>query len=158
MNFCLEVKDLVRHFPETRRIIWRRVTGIIKAVDGVSFQVNSGQTLGLAGESGSGKTTVAKCILGLYPPTSGEVWFEGVNLSTLSGRMLWEKRRNIGFVFQDPYSSLDPRMTCGEIIAEPLFIHNAVANKKEAWEKVKEMLRLYDSAGKSGAADLHSTY
>mgnify|MGYP001091745943 CR=1 FL=1 len=135
----LEVKDLVVHFPITQGIIFQRRVGEVRAVDGVSFNIRRGETLGLVGESGCGKTTTGRAIIQLYRPTSGQVIFEGKELTELSRKELRFERRRMQMIFQDPYASLNPRMTVGEIIAEPLEIHN-VMNKGKRNAYVKKLL------------------
>lgn len=120
----LVVKDLKQHFPITSGGIFSKVTGAIRAVDGISFEVNPGETLGIVGESGCGKSTTVRSIAQLYRPTAGEVMFDGVDLCKLSEKELERARREIQMIFQDPYASLDPRMTVRSIIAEPLIIFN----------------------------------
>jgi len=136
----LRVENLVMHFPIRRGLLQRQV-GAIRAVDGVSFDVQRGETLGLVGESGCGKSTTGRAILQLYKPTSGEVEFDGTNLVTLKGEPLRQMRRKMQMIFQDPYASLNPRMTVGEIVGEPLLVHNVVS-EKEASERVKQLLEL----------------
>jgi oligopeptide transport system ATP-binding protein len=136
----LSVKDLKQHFPITRGLL-RRVVGSVKAVDGVTFDVYCGETLGLVGESGCGKTTLGRTILQLYPPTAGEVSLDGVNLVGLRGKNLRRMRRRMQMIFQDPYASLNPRMTVGGIVAAPLRIHG-VARGKQAADQVAELLEL----------------
>ncbi|MGI6149247.1 MAG: ABC transporter ATP-binding protein, partial [Limnochordia bacterium] len=135
----LEVKNLVKHFPITKGIIFSRQVGAVQAVDGVSFSVRRGETLGLVGESGCGKTTTGRVILRLIEPTSGEVWFEGKNVPALPKDELRELRKDMQIIFQDPYASLNPRMTVGDIIGEPLHIHK-LARGKEREKRVKELL------------------
>src|SRR5690348_14375839 len=125
----LEVKDLVKYFPIKGGILQRTVAQV-KAVDGVSFTVKRGETLGLVGESGCGKTTVGRTLLRLTPATSGSVIFEGKDVFTLSGNDLKGIRRDMQIIFQDPYSSLDPRMPIGESVAEGLLVHGVRDTKK----------------------------
>lgn len=138
----LEVRDLVRHFPLTQGIIIKRRVGEIKAVDGVSFDLKRGETLGIVGESGCGKSTLAKLLMRLEQPTSGEVRYKGENIYELGGRALRRVRRNIQIVFQDPYSSLNPRMTVGDIIGEPFKIHPDAAPKGSRQKRVQELLEV----------------
>ena len=135
----LEVNDLVMHFPLTRGIIIQRKVGAVQAVDGVSFTMKKGETLGLVGESGCGKSTTGRAILQLYKPTAGEVKFQGRDLTKLDGGEMRKMRRYLQMIFQDPYASLNPRMTVGNIIAEPMQIHNLVP-KNERNERVQELL------------------
>ncbi|MEW6179085.1 MAG: dipeptide ABC transporter ATP-binding protein [Chloroflexota bacterium] len=137
----LQVRDLVKHFPIMRGTLIQRQVGAVKAVDGVSFDVYRGETLGLVGESGCGKSTTGRAILQLYRPTSGSVIFEGVDLVKLKGEELRKTRRRMQMIFQDPYASLNPRMTVGQIISEPLIIHG-IADSKTAQERAEELLRL----------------
>ena len=120
----LEVKNLVKHFPVTEGVIFNSVVGQVKAVDGVSFTVAKGETLGLVGESGCGKTTTGRCILQLERATAGDIVFEGTNLVTLNEKSLSPFRQKIQVIFQDPYSSLNPRMKIGDILGEPMKVHN----------------------------------
>lgn len=136
---CLEVKNLVKYFPVTKGVILEKKIADIKAVDGVSFSIERGKTLGLVGESGCGKTTTARCVLQLTRPTTGEIYFEGVNLCQLDGKQLRHIRRKVQYISQDPYSSLNPRLTAGEITGEPLVVHG-IAKGRESRERVKEML------------------
>ena len=138
----LQVKNLNMHFPVKSGVVFRRDVAEIKAVNNVSFDIKKGETLGLVGESGCGKTTTGRCILQLYKPTSGEIFFEGQNLGAMNGESLRRVRRKMQVVFQDPYSSLNPRMTCGDIIAEPLIVHKLVSSKAERFDKVSELLEI----------------
>ncbi len=138
----LEVKDLKMHFPVTSGLILQRRVGDIKAVDGVSFTIRPGETLGLVGESGSGKTTVGRCIIQLNAATSGEVWLDGVELTTAKGKQLRAMRRRMQMVFQDPYSSLNPRMSIGTIVGEPMLVHNIAHGKNELRDQVSELLHV----------------
>ncbi|MFJ1575773.1 ABC transporter ATP-binding protein [Streptomyces sp. NPDC088147] len=136
----LEVRDLVKHYPLTRGILFRKQIGAVRAVDGVSFALAAGETLGIVGESGCGKSTVAKLVVNLERPTSGAIRYKGEDITRLSGRALKAVRRNIQMVFQDPYTSLNPRMTVGDIIGEPYEIHPEVAPKGDRRRKVQELL------------------
>jgi len=135
----LKVENLTKHFPIYRGVIQRQV-GAVRAVDGVTFDVYRGETLGLVGESGCGKSTTGRTILQLYKPTAGSVVFEGVNLASLKGEEMRRMRRKIQMIFQDPYASLNPRMTVGEIIGEPIAVHETVT-AKEIEERVAELLK-----------------
>jgi len=136
----LRVEHLKKYFP-IRRGVFRKVVGWVKAVDDISFNVYSGETIGLVGESGCGKTTTGRTIIRLYEPTEGKVSFQGVDLATISGRQLRQTRRKIQMVFQDPYASLNPRMSIMRIIGEPLEIYG-VANGKEKKEHVSHLMHL----------------
>ena len=139
-NDILEVRDLQMYFPVTSGIIFQRKVADIKAVDGVSFSIKKGETLGLVGESGCGKTTAGRCILQLYEPTGGDVLFEGQRLNDLSTKEMIPFRRKMQIIFQDPYGSLNPRMTCGDIIGEPLVIHKLTSGKGEYNDRIAELL------------------
>ena len=136
----LKVDDLYMYFPIYRGVI-RRQVGAVHAVDGVSFDVKRGETLGLVGESGCGKSTTGRTILQLYKPTAGNVYFEGSNLVELKSEEMRWMRRQMQMIFQDPYASLNPRMTVRNIVGEPLEVHN-VANAKEIQERVEHLLEL----------------
>jgi len=138
-DVLLDVKDLVMHFPLTQGIIFQRKVGAVRAVDGISFQIRRGETLGLVGESGCGKSTTGRAILQLYKPTAGLVTFEGQELTKLKGEQMRRMRRKVQMIFQDPYASLNPRMTVGSIIGEPLEIHN-LAKGREKQQRVQELL------------------
>ena len=137
----LDVKALKMHFPLTQGIIFQRQVGAVRAVDGIDFFVEKSETLGLVGESGCGKSTTGRAILQLYKPTGGEVKFDGVELTRLGGEDMRKMRRRMQMIFQDPYASLNPRMTVGNIIGEPLEVHN-LARGKEKTERVQELLRV----------------
>ena len=136
----LRVENLKMHFPIYRGVFQRQV-GAVLAVDGISFDVRRGETLGLVGESGCGKSTTGRAILQLYKPTAGQVHFEGVDLIKLRGEELRHMRRKMQMIFQDPYASLNPRMTVEQIVGEPLIVHSA-ATGKEIHERVENLLGL----------------
>ncbi|HEX2045896.1 MAG TPA: ATP-binding cassette domain-containing protein [Gaiellaceae bacterium] len=137
----LQVRDLKKHFPVRKGVLWERQVGAVKAVDGVSFEITHGRTLGLVGESGSGKSTTGYCILQLMKPTSGSVRFDGKELTELPREELRRMRREMQIVFQDPYSSLDPRMTVGNIVAEPLEVHG-IGTRRSRGETVRRLLEV----------------
>ena len=139
-NVLVRVDNLVKHFPIMRGLFQKQV-GAVRAVDGLSFEVKRGETLGLVGESGCGKSTTGRAVLQLYRPTSGNVHFDGTDLTKIKGEELRAMRRKMQMIFQDPYASLNPRMTVGEIVREPLIVHN-VATESEANERVKQLLEL----------------
>ncbi len=137
----VEVKDLKMYFPITQGIVIQKHVGDIKAVDGITFNIHRGETLGLVGESGCGKSTTGRAILQLYTPTGGEVHFEGQDIVKMKGESLRKMRRRMQMIFQDPYASLNPRMTVGNIIAEPLEVHN-ILKRSERRDRVKELLEV----------------
>lgn len=139
-DVLLEVRNLKMHFPVGTGFLSRKPMGYVKAVDDVSFTVKRGETLGLVGESGCGKTTTGRCILQLYKPTDGQVMFDGQDLTALNTKNMRAMRREMQVIFQDPYSSLNPRMTAGNIIGEPLIVHGLVSGKNEYREKVADLL------------------
>jgi oligopeptide transport system ATP-binding protein len=140
-GILLNVENLKMWFPITQGVIVQRHVGDIKAVDGISFFIRRGETLGLVGESGCGKSTTGRAILQLYRPTGGDVYFEGENLCDLKGEKLRRMRRKMQMIFQDPYASLNPRMTVGNIVGEPLEVHN-ILRGKALKERVQELLRV----------------
>ncbi len=135
----LQVRDLRKDFPVRSGFVIERVTHTVKAVDGVSFDITEGKTLGLGGESGSGKSTTGYCILQLMKPTAGSIRFKGKELTTIGREEMRKMRREMQIVFQDPYSSLDPRMTVGDIVAEPLEVHG-VGTRRDRRARVRELL------------------
>ena len=139
-DIILEVKNLKMYFPVGSGFLSRKPVGYVKAVDDVNFTVKRGETLGLVGESGCGKTTTGRCILQLYKPTAGQVIFDGQDLTSMNTKTMRGMRREMQVIFQDPYSSLNPRMTAGNIIGEPLIVHGLVANKTEYRNKVADLL------------------
>ncbi len=141
-DHLVEVENLVMYFPVTAGVLKRKIADL-KAVDGISFYIKRGETLGLVGESGCGKTTTGRCILRLYEITGGKVFFEGKDLSKVSHREMRRMRRNMQLIFQDPYASLDPRMTAGGIVGEPLLVHNLVSGK-EYKEQIAELFRMVE--------------
>jgi oligopeptide transport system ATP-binding protein len=138
----IEVKNLKMHFPVTEGIIIPKVVAHVKAVDGITFQIKKGETLGLVGESGCGKTTTGRCILQLERPTAGEILYEGVNLNDLSNKEMVPYRQKIQVIFQDPYSSLNPRMKIREILAEPMRVHNIIPDSAGRDKRVLELLNV----------------
>jgi oligopeptide transport system ATP-binding protein len=139
-NVLLRVEHLVKHFSILRGVIFQKQTGAVHAVDDISFEIQDGETLGLVGESGCGKSTTGRAILQLQRPTSGHVYFRGVDLVNLKGKELRKMRRSMQMIFQDPYASLNPRMTVGEIVGEPLLIHN-LCHGKEVQERAEQLLQ-----------------
>ena len=140
-DILIEIKNLSMYFPITKGIIRQQKIAEVKAVDGVNFFIRKGETLGLVGESGCGKTTLGRCLLQLIRPTSGEVYFEGVDLCTMASDHLRSIRQRMQIIFQDPFDSLDPRMTAGEIVAEPLRVHTRIRGR-ELREKIAELLKI----------------
>jgi oligopeptide transport system ATP-binding protein len=139
MPNLVEVRNLKKHFP-IRKGVLSRIAGQVQAVDGISFSIAKGEILGLVGESGCGKTTAGRLIVKLIEPTAGEILFEGQNIAPVTGSALRALRRNMQIIFQDPYASLNPRMTVGEIIGEPLLIHG-IAQGQEVAERVTHLLQ-----------------
>lgn len=140
-DVILRVEGLKMYFPITSGVIIQHTVGNIKAVDGLNFSIKRGETLGLVGESGCGKSTTGRAILQLYRPTAGHVWFEDVDLTAMKGEDLRKQRRRMQMIFQDPYASLNPRMTVGAIVSEPLEVHS-MANGDERRERVMELLKI----------------
>jgi len=138
----VEVRNLVKHFPVLRGIVIQRQVGTVRAVDGVSFSIARGETLGLVGESGCGKTTAGRTLLGLYPPTDGQITIDGHDLRKARGAEMMAIRREAQIIFQDPYASLNPRWTISAIIGEPLRVHHLLPTEGERTERVRELLRL----------------
>jgi peptide/nickel transport system ATP-binding protein len=145
-QFLLDVKGLKKHFSISRGFLISRKVGAVKAVDGVNFYIREGETLGLVGESGCGKTTTGRLILRAYQPTAGEVWFKDrqmgrINVANLEKQQLKHLRQNMQMIFQDPYSSLNPRMTLLQIVGEPLMVNN-IAKGQELQDRVAELLKV----------------
>lgn len=138
----LEVRNLKKYFPVLEGILIQKAVAQVKAVDGVSFEIKKGETLGLVGESGCGKTTTGRCILQLERPTAGEIIFEGVNLNELNGKALSPVRQKIQVIFQDPYSSLNPRMKIGAIIGEPMMVHGIEPDTGNRRRRTAELLSI----------------
>jgi oligopeptide transport system ATP-binding protein len=136
----LEVQNLVMHFPIVKGILQKQV-GAVHAVDGVSFSIRRGETFGLVGESGCGKSTTGRAILQLYKPTAGHVYFEGIDLTTLKSEEMRQMRQKMQMIFQDPYASLNPRMSIGDIIGEPLLVHD-LATQDMVQKRVEELLSI----------------
>jgi peptide/nickel transport system ATP-binding protein len=140
-DFILDARDLKMYFPVTRGLLRRKVADI-KAVDGVTFKIKRGETLGLVGESGCGKTTIGRCVLRLYKPSGGQIIFDGEDVTSLPEKRLKNLRCNVALIFQDPYSSLDPRQSAGGIVGEPLKIHHWVGTNSEHKDRVEQLFRL----------------
>jgi peptide/nickel transport system ATP-binding protein len=140
-NVVLDVADLKMYFPVLRGLLRRKVADV-KAVDGVSFKLMRNETLGLVGESGCGKTTIGRCVLGLYRATSGKIVFQGEDVTRLPEKKLRNIRKDIALIFQDPYSSLDPRQSAGSIVGEPLKIHHMIMTRGEYKDMVEELFRI----------------
>jgi oligopeptide transport system ATP-binding protein len=141
-NILLQVNQLTKYFPIDENALFQRKKEFVHAVDGVTFNIRRGETLGLVGESGCGKSTTGRTILQLYKPTSGSVLFQGVDLVILKEDELRKYRRKMQMIFQDPYASLNPRMTVGEIISDPLLVYQDVKTKKDIDDNVRQLLEL----------------
>jgi len=137
----LRVEKLTKHFPITRGLIIQKQVGAVQAVDDLSFEIHQGETLGMVGESGCGKSTTGRAILQLHKPTSGKVYYQDTELTTATPQTMQKMRRNMQIIFQDPYASLNPRMTVGNIIAEPLEVHK-IGTPEERLERVQDLLKL----------------
>jgi oligopeptide transport system ATP-binding protein len=138
----VQVRDLTKYFPVTKGIVFRRTIGQVKAVDGVSFTIKRGEALGLVGESGCGKSTVARCLLKLLPPTAGTILFDGAVVGSLDKPATLAFRRRVQAIFQDPYSSLNPRMKVREIVGEPIYVHGRSASSADRERQVAKLLEL----------------
>ncbi len=138
----VEVRNLKKYFPVTRGIVIQRLVGNVKAVDGISFNIKPGETLGMVGESGCGKTTAGRTLLGLYPASSGEIHIAGINVRQARGSVLLALRRKAQMIFQDPFASLNPRWTVNSIVSEPLRVHHLVSSENERMNRVKELMEL----------------
>ena len=136
----VQIRNLKMHFPVTEGTIVQKTVAHVKAVDGVSFDINRGETLGLVGESGCGKTTVGRCILQLERPTAGEIMFDGRDLTQLTQKELIPVREKVQVIFQDPYSSLNPRMKIGTMLEEPMRVHGIITDASKRKERVRELL------------------
>ncbi|MDM4720717.1 dipeptide ABC transporter ATP-binding protein [Micromonospora sp. WMMA1363] len=141
-DIVLETRDLVKHFPLTRGIVFKKQIGAVRAVDGINLQLRRGETLGVVGESGCGKSTLARMLVGLETPTSGDLFVQGRNMSKVSATERRRGRRNIQLVMQDPYTSLNPRMTVGDIVGEPFEVHPDVLPRAKRRARVQELLEL----------------
>ena len=141
-NPLVEIRNLVKYFPVTEGIVIQKMVAEVKAVDDISFSIRKGETLGLVGESGCGKTTTGRCILRLEQLTSGQILYDGVDMNTLDRQELNKLRQRIQVIFQDPYSSLNPRMKIGQIIAEPMRVHGIEPDRAKRQKRVDELLSI----------------
>ena len=137
----IRAENLTKHFPVTRGLIFQKQVGAVQAVDDLNFEIYQGETFGMVGESGCGKSTTGRAILQLHKPTAGKVYYEDTELTTATAQTMQRMRRNMQIIFQDPYASLNPRLTVGNIIAEPLEVHN-IGTADERRERVQDLLRL----------------
>ena len=144
----VQVENLTKHFPVFRGIVIQRKVGAVRAVDGISFTIQRGETLGLVGESGCGKTTAGRTLLGLYPATAGVVTIDGRDVRSAKGRNLLAIRRTAQMIFQDPYASLNPRWTVNSIVSEPLRVHHLFKTEPERVERVQELMGLVGLSGR----------
>ncbi len=144
----VQVDNLIKHFPVMRGIVIQRKIGAVRAVDGISFSIQGGETLGLVGESGCGKTTAGRTLLGLYPPTGGKVTIDGRNVRTAKGKELLAIRRTAQMIFQDPYASLNPRWTVHSIVSEPIRVHHLCKTEAERIERVQDLMSLVGLSGR----------
>jgi oligopeptide transport system ATP-binding protein len=141
-EYVLEIKELVKHYPVTRGVVFKKTIGHVQAVDGVTLDLREGETLGVVGESGCGKSTLSRVVMNLERPTAGTVLYRGKDIFTMGGGEMRRLRRQIQLVMQDPYTSLNPRMTVGDLIGEPFEIHTEVAPKGSRRQKVQELLEV----------------
>ncbi len=144
----VKVEGLKKHFPILRGIVIQKQVGAVHSVDGISFEIRRGETLGLVGESGCGKTTAGRTMLGLYPPTAGDVFIDGHNIATATDDEMKLVRRKAQLIFQDPYASLNPRWTVNAIVSEPLRVHHLIDDPKQRAKRVEELLEMVGLSGR----------